>query len=427
MGRPDSQIQKQIGSAARDLRLESGVRLPELDGLRGTAILMVFLLHYVGNSQNNIGQLGTPLYRFAQIFRLGWSGVDLFFVLSGFLIGGILLDAHDSSSYFRTFYIRRAHRILPVYYAWITIFAAVGYVGAKWIEPQNPAAFAISVPMAVYYLFLQNLIFAPMSHFSHYGISVAWSLAVEEQFYLVAPWLIRRASRRRLTQILIACIVGAPILRALIFSRLQNGHDAAYILTPCRADALAIGMLVAVAWRTQAKSALANHVTILKIALGIFLCGAMAMVKWLPGPRTAFQSAYQYSWLAAMYACTLLVALLDRQGILARLMRCRFLREWGRVSYCVYLIHLGILAACSWILLGSLPRIYDWPGVFVTLLSTGMTWGIAQLSWKYFEKPLIDRGHAMTQPDRVSPYDSSEQIEKPVSSGRIVNRGTQIR
>jgi len=382
---------------------ESRPRLPELDGLRGVAILMVFLLHYVSNSRNNNGVRGGPLYLFAQMFRLGWSGVDLFFVLSGFLIGGILLDARDSPNYFRTFYIRRVHRILPVYFAWVTLFAIVGYVGAKWIAPQNPAAFAISIPIAVYYLFLQNIFFAPMSPFSHYGISVAWSLAVEEQFYLISPWLIRRASRRRLIQILIACVAGAPVLRALIFSRMANGQNAAYILTPCRADALAIGMLVAIAWRTQAKSELAKRLTTLKIALGILLFGAFAMVKWLPGPRTAFQSAYQYSWLAAMYACAMLVALLDRDGILARIMRSRLLRAFGRVSYCLYLIHLGILGACFWLLLHSRPRINDWRGVLVTLLAAGISWGIAQISWKYFEKPLIDRGHALTRSAPVSP------------------------
>ncbi len=397
------QIEESATGVTQGPRPGSRRRLPELDGLRGLAILMVFLLHYISNSQNNTGQLGGPLYRFAAIFRLGWSGVDLFFVLSGFLIGGILLDAHDSPNYFRTFYIRRVHRIVPVYYAWVTIFAIVGYLGTRWVAPQSSTAVVTSVPVITYYLFLQNMVFAPMSYFSHYGISVAWSLAVEEQFYLVAPWLVRRASRRKLTQILIGCIVGAPILRALIFSRLPHGHDAAYILTPCRADALAIGMLVAVAWRTSAKSVLANHVTTLKVALAIFLCGALAMVKWLPGPRTAFQSAYQFSWLAAMYACALMVALLDCDGILARTMRSRVLGAFGRVSYCVYLIHLGILGACSWLLLHSLPRIYDWPGVLVVLLSTAITWGTAQLSWKYFEKPLIDRGHALTSGIPVRP------------------------
>lgn len=412
MGNQDLQLAGVTSAAARRTDSASASRLPELDGLRGIAILMVFLLHYIGNSQNNNGQLGTPLYRFAQLFRLGWSGVDLFFVLSGFLIGGILLDARRSPSYFKTFYVRRIHRILPIYYVWITLFAIAGYAGTRWIAPADHSAFSISVPVAIYYLFLQNLVFSPLSAFSHYGMAVTWSLAVEEQFYLVSPWLIRYLSVRRLTQVLIGCVVGAPLLRAFLFSRVPNGHDVVYYLMPCRADALAMGMLAAVAWQTEAKAWLQEHTALLKSALAIFLCGALAMLKWLPGPSTSLESAYQYSWLAALYVCALVVALLDGESLLARVARWRFLREWGRVSYCIYLIHLAILGACHWVLLHSLPRINDWPGVFVSLLAAGLTWGIAQFSWKYFERPQIDRGHT-TRYASAEPRDVPQRISEP--------------
>jgi peptidoglycan/LPS O-acetylase OafA/YrhL len=406
------------------VRPEPGARLPELDGLRGIAILMVFLLHYVGNSQNNTGQLGTPLYRFAQMFRLCWSGVDLFFVLSGFLIGGILMDTHDRPGYFRTFYLRRVFRILPVYYAWVTIVAIVSFVGARWIAPQNPTAYAISFPLVIYYLFLQNSVFLPTSLFTHYGLSVTWSLAVEEQFYLIAPWIIRHISIRRLTQLLLACIAGAPILRAILYSSLPHGPDVIYVLMPCRADTLAMGMLAAVAWRTDARARLAKLVPQIKIALGILVFGAILMVKWLPGPRNAFQAAYQYSWLGVMYTCAMLIVLLDRENILARITRSGFLREWGRVSYCVYLIHLGILGACSWIFLHSLPRIYDWRGVGVVALAAAISWGLAQLSWKYFEGPLIERGHAITRRPETHPYSLVERISEHPPGQRTFDANT---
>jgi peptidoglycan/LPS O-acetylase OafA/YrhL len=89
-------------------------RLTELDGLRGIAVLMVLLEHYVAGSQ--LGTRGTLIHMFGRLCRLGWTGVDLFFVLSGFLIGGILLDARNSPTYFKTFYGCRAYRILRVYY-----------------------------------------------------------------------------------------------------------------------------------------------------------------------------------------------------------------------------------------------------------------------------------------------------------------------
>jgi peptidoglycan/LPS O-acetylase OafA/YrhL len=95
-----------------------------------------------------------------------------------------------------------------------------------------------------------------------------------------------------------------------------------------------------------------------------------------------------------MYAVMMTLALVKHDGIVARVARWSFLRSWGRISYCVYLIHSGILWACHQILLHSLPRITDWQGAVTTVLALAITVGIAQISWKYFEKPLIDRGHA---------------------------------
>jgi peptidoglycan/LPS O-acetylase OafA/YrhL len=95
---------------------QSSSRIAQLDGLRGLAILLVLALHFLNDS--NHGPFGSFLYRFGSAFRLGWAGVDLFFVLSGFLIGGILLDARSSSNYFSVFYIRRLHRIVPIFYLW---------------------------------------------------------------------------------------------------------------------------------------------------------------------------------------------------------------------------------------------------------------------------------------------------------------------
>src|SRR5690349_16204879 len=136
-------------------------RWPELDGLRGVAILLVFCLHYITNSRSTDPGFGW-LYRFAQVFRLGWTGVDLFFVLSGFLIGGILLDARSSSHYFKTFYLRRVHRILPIYYAWITIYALVACLLVRTGGLSQVDQRSVLTQAPVHYLFLQNLI--PPTH-----------------------------------------------------------------------------------------------------------------------------------------------------------------------------------------------------------------------------------------------------------------------
>jgi len=164
---------------------------------------------------------------------------------------------------------------------------------------------------------------------------------VEEQFYLLSPLLVSYLSRRRLTQTLIACIIAAPVLRAIVWFQLPGGSSLAYVLMPCRADGLAMGMLAAVLWRSNSKIWVDRHPRQLKFALGLLVMGALVMLKWSPGPyaKSAFQAVGQYSWFAALYTCLLLVVL--QGGILARAARWSFLRECGRLSYCIYLIHLA--------------------------------------------------------------------------------------
>ncbi len=117
-----SEEPRAISSAGIHLSTSSN-RVPELDGLRGLAILLVLICHYVGNATH--APLGFVLDHVFTVMSVGWSGVDLFFVLSGFLIGGILLESRDSPRFFQTFYIRRIHRILPIYYLWILLYIAV--------------------------------------------------------------------------------------------------------------------------------------------------------------------------------------------------------------------------------------------------------------------------------------------------------------
>ena len=153
--------------------------------MRGLAILLVISLHYLNDPSH--GPFGSLLYRFGSAFRLGWTGVDLFFVFSGFLIGGILLDAREARNYFRTFYIRRFYRILPIYYLWIILFviAALCYgnsVGGA-ITNDPPTLKMLSV----YYVFLQNYHNLPIGTLVWFWLGVAWSLGIEEQFYLVSP------------------------------------------------------------------------------------------------------------------------------------------------------------------------------------------------------------------------------------------------
>src|SRR6266403_5622540 len=177
-------------------------RIPELDGLRGVAIALVLLWHFVFIPIE--AAPGTFWSYFQATGRLTWSGVDLFFVLSGFLIGGILLDSRDSPNYFRTFYKRRFFRIVPLY--GVMLFTAL-MVGRGEIDAW--------IPTLSYFAFLQNLW---MARFATFGVLLAatWSLAIEEQFYLTLPAVIHFVDPRWIIGTLVAGIVAAPATRIAV-------------------------------------------------------------------------------------------------------------------------------------------------------------------------------------------------------------------
>ena len=372
-------------------RPDSAQRVPELDGLRGLAILLVVICHYIANAEH--APLGFWWDHFFSVLTVGWGGVDLFFVLSGFLIGGILLDARHSPQYFRTFYMRRVHRILPIYYAWVALYAAIAAVGLYLLPGRMPVMGRDLAVVPVYILFLQNMIYRP-SPFQWKWFVVAWSLAVEEQFYLFAPPLIRKVTGRRLVYGLTAIVCAAPILRYLAFRYLTRFEYLPSYAMPCRADALALGILAAVAWRKPSfRDFLDGHPKVLQRCVAYLLVVLAALTWWLVRPANVITYTIGYSTLAVFYMCLLLLVMSQTEGVVARLVRAKWLRYLGGVSYCVYLIHLTINVWAHRLLLGSVPRIYDLPGVGVTLLAGAVTLLVASLSWKYFEKPLIRRGH----------------------------------
>jgi len=173
--------------------------MPELDTLRGVAILGVLFLHGIYSSTNGM-QFEGLARRVIRVTQPGWLGVNLFFVLSGFLITGILLDSKSSSRYFVNFYTRRALRILPAYYSLLILLAILG--GASWTY------------LGLCFLYLANvttLFGVP----EDYG--PLWSLAVEEHYYLLWPLIVYRLSRRNVGIVAVLICVLTAVLRALAF------------------------------------------------------------------------------------------------------------------------------------------------------------------------------------------------------------------
>jgi peptidoglycan/LPS O-acetylase OafA/YrhL len=369
----------------------SGLRIPELDGLRGLAILLVVICHYVGDADH--AALGFWQDHFLSALSVGWSGVDLFFVLSGFLIGGILLDSRNSPRYFRTFYLRRIHRILPIYYAWIAVYVLIAAAIISLAPGRSGVTGRDLRAVPVYLFFLQNIIYSP-TPFQWRWFTVTWSLAVEEQFYLLAPPLIRLLTVRRLVCVLAGLVCAAPVLRYLAFRYLAHLYYLPQFAMPCRADAFALGILAAAGWRWKVfRDYLDEHPAVLQRCVAYLLLVLAVLMWWFTRPPGLVTFTIGYSALAAFYTCLLLLVTTQTHGVVARMARARWLRYLGAISYCVYLIHLTIDIWAHDILSHSEPRVSDFRGVGVTLLAGALTWMVASLSRRYFEQPLIRRGH----------------------------------
>lgn len=382
-------------SAIRSFPLASG-RIAELDGLRGVAILLVIICHYfVGTTAP---QRGTWLFYLKVPGRLAWSGVDLFFVLSGFLIGGILLDARTSSRYFQVFYRRRFCRIVPIYAAmcllwWIALrpvfVRQFGVLGEVFPRPAS---------WWLYLTYVQNFWMASAGTLGTGWAVVTWSLAVEEQFYLMLPAVVKYVEERQLVYVLGFAIAFAPCLRILLFRLLpaSQGAVAAFTLMPCRADALLLGALAALLVRRQ--SAWTYLVTHQRYLVGVFvilLGGVLYLTVKAPLQSGWPMVSFGYTWLGLCYVCLLLIAISGPGGFLGRVLRGRLLVWLGSVSYGAYLIHTVVLGLAFGFLRHHSPKIANVADLMVVLFALCLTMTIAQLSWTFFEKPIVKYGHAV--------------------------------
>jgi peptidoglycan/LPS O-acetylase OafA/YrhL len=381
-----------VAPAERPSERPAGIvsRILELDGLRGLAILMVIPCHYIADVPH--GAPHTWASRAGSMVGWGGSGVDLFFILSGFLIGGILLDSKSSPNYFRTFYARRFFRILPLYYSVLFAYTVLWFA--------SPALFHLGTPAWTYPLFLQNY-FMKMAPVQTIWLAPMWSLAVEEQFYLTSPPLIRRLSTERVVQAMVSVVAIAFLIRMTVvlgFGDAAHDHWGlrfAYFGTPARADDLALGVLAAVGWRNaDVKRWVQEHIALCKSAIFACIAAWAIMLPWTMRPFSYLANTLSLSVLGALYLCLMITVLLDEKGWLAKLCRWNALREMGKISYCVYLVHYPVLWIMHRLVLGSDPRFDTSAGIGVTLAAFAATLAIAQLSWRFFEHPLVRRGHA---------------------------------
>ncbi|WP_321919091.1 acyltransferase family protein [Paraburkholderia tropica] len=321
-------------------------RIVQLDGLRAIAVLAVFAQH----------ALKAPL----------WMGVDLFFVLSGFLITGILLERKArGQSYFSYFYARRVRRILPPYILLMIVSSLLFGLGWARYWP--------------WYAFFATNIGDALGQSGHDSLNILWSLAVEEQFYIFWPFVVLLLPRRLLAVVAVALVLIVPVLRA-IATPWFDSYWPIYYLTPFRMDLLAAGSLLAVMVRRDR-----NALDPFKVSAAIFFFAALAVLAWLHlhyprfrGMNTPLSNALLYS--VSLVLCTsAVVVALQSKGIVKRLLCNPVLVYVGTISYTIYLIHLTILYAV-W------EHHYSRP--VSAAIALAITLAYASASWFLFEKRL---------------------------------------
>jgi peptidoglycan/LPS O-acetylase OafA/YrhL len=373
-------------------------RIPELDGLRGVAILMVLTYHYFENTM--VTRPGTLLAHLQTAMGLSWSGVDLFFVLSGFLIGGILLDARASTNYFRVFYTRRFFRIIPIYVVVLLVFPALLSV-TRWTGHSNDFAWLAmgrnSLPWWSYWTFTQNFWMAHTERFGAMTLAITWSLAIEEQFYLTLPFLVRLLTGPQLRKCVRLGIYAAPIIRIGIGLHFHHNWMALFALMPCRADSLLLGVLAAMLMRDAQWRERIQRSNRFAVLIPVLLLGMVALTVWAHSVDNPIMQSLGYTWLALFYVSVLLCALTQTGSVLSRVLRTKWLGWLGGLAYGVYLFHQTIQGVLFGLIWHCEPVITGGYTLLTTLSALILTLVIAQRSWKHFELPLVAGHRAVYQ------------------------------
>jgi peptidoglycan/LPS O-acetylase OafA/YrhL len=302
--------------------------------------------------------------------RLTWMGVDLFFILSGFLITDILIRSRDRNilAYFGSFYGRRIRRILPPYFLLLAITCVL--FGFWWLKSWY------------YYLGFMNLMTITHVKFPD-SLTVLWSLAVEEQFYVVWPFVVFFLSERWIARLAIFVVILAPVLR-WVCTPWFSGYPSIYSETPFRMDLLAVGALVSIVWRNR-RSLIESHgkYGILLSASGfsgLLVCSHFAHIKRTANTPLSNVLAYEFSLVICLG-----LFLWALSGWRVGILQLKPLQYLGRISYSLYLIHVTALMVC-WKYFGD-------HSYTSAALASLIACAYAALSWKYLERPLISSGH----------------------------------
>jgi peptidoglycan/LPS O-acetylase OafA/YrhL len=350
--------------------------ISELDGLRGIAILLVMLHHFWPQSG--------PMAQWHSAGHLGWIGVDLFFVISGFLICGILLDTRGEQNYYLNFYSRRSLRIFPLYYLFlIAVFILVplaqtgSYFQTEFLRQSGSPLW--------YFCYAGNWREAIAGHEPAYYLAPLWSLSIEEQFYITFPLAVALLGPKHLGKLLWFFILFAPVFRTVTFFVFPANERIQYLATFSRMDVISMGCLLALSFRSGTW-----HPSPRKASIGMTILLAALVVAFNLGglDRTQpFGRIAGYSLVAATFFSVVLWALLHRGDAATAFLRFGPLRYVGKICYGVYLLQ----RPAETIVLKLLPclHIQLQDGGALMLLKMAFALAIASLSWYLFEQHVL--------------------------------------
>lgn len=355
---------------------------PELDGIRGIALLAVMLSH--GGPCIERTTALSKLFVYAMI--PGWSGVELFFVLSGFLITGILLKSKKAENYFSSFYARRFLRIFPIYYFVLT----VGLLAASHVSWWNAVLPAEAKTRLAYYFYVQNWpmfwphhLFLKANVFGHF-----WSLAVEEQFYIVWPLVIWLLPENVVLSLCAAGLAAALPLRVLMVHKFAFDFTA-MALTTSRIDGLLVGVILAILLR---RGQIPLRWIYLCLGVGAAIVGFIAVFH-----HNELIATYFYMPTIGITGFSLLsgglLALSQHRIVWLRaILDARWLRTVGKYSYGMYIYHIPVYLICDHYL-GSLfgvvlPLPLQWALLYIAFLMV-VTFLVAKVSYDLFESKIL--------------------------------------
>jgi len=369
-----------------------GSHISILDGIRGLAVALVMVHHFFAASMPADTGFDRAVFGIA---HTGWCGVDMFFVLSGYLITGILFRTKDNAHYFRSFYARRTVRIFPLYYVTLFIFFVVM---PRTGHPELLDYVKDSQPdQAWFWAYLTNIRIAMRGSFYPELIpNLTWSLAIEEQFYLVWPLVVLLCSRRTLMRICVVLIVGALALRTS-FALSGASYVVSYVLTPARIDCLAMGAFLALVTHGGRLGRFSPQMVVwarrILLAMPVFIIW-LALREGALNQREALTYTLGFSSIACFYGALLVLCIsTGPETFLGRAVDNTFLRMLGKYSYALYLCHGPAGTAVRLFYHPRHQPLYFGSSVLRTLIYVGLaslaSLAIAFLSWHLMEKHFL--------------------------------------